>query len=159
MHCLVLPGNQANKKSQFVLNCQHLSRVMLASYTAVEGGYHHNHHQITELSHGINAIGPAPHRRGLSVTSHAVAQLQIMLPMPLCRALPQRQRLAAALSVSEHHLVGYRPPADPVAPRHLRLHHPQCESSSLKQQWHSRQLSRRSLRRACRNCCATAATV
>jgi hypothetical protein len=23
---------------------------------------HHHHHQITKLSHSINAIGPAPHR-------------------------------------------------------------------------------------------------
>jgi hypothetical protein len=26
--------------------------------------YHHNHHQITKLSHSINAIGPAPHQSG-----------------------------------------------------------------------------------------------
>jgi hypothetical protein len=25
---------------------------------------HHHHHQITKLSHSINAIGPAPHRSG-----------------------------------------------------------------------------------------------
>jgi hypothetical protein len=24
--------------------------------------YYHHHHQITKLSHSINAIGPAPHR-------------------------------------------------------------------------------------------------
>jgi hypothetical protein len=27
-------------------------------------GTHHHHHQITKLSHSINAIGPAPHRSG-----------------------------------------------------------------------------------------------
>jgi hypothetical protein len=35
-------------------SCQHL---------CAEGGDHH-HHQITKLSHSINAIGPAPHRSG-----------------------------------------------------------------------------------------------
>jgi hypothetical protein len=25
----------------------------------------HHHHQITKLSHSINAIGPAPHRSGI----------------------------------------------------------------------------------------------
>jgi hypothetical protein len=27
-------------------------------------GIAHHHHQITKLSHSINAIGPAPHRSG-----------------------------------------------------------------------------------------------
>jgi hypothetical protein len=26
--------------------------------------HNHHHHQITKLSHSINAIGPAPHRSG-----------------------------------------------------------------------------------------------
>jgi hypothetical protein len=34
--------------------------LLAAAYTNL----HHHHHQITKLSHSINAIGPAPHRSG-----------------------------------------------------------------------------------------------
>jgi hypothetical protein len=33
-------------------------------YTMSSNGDHANHHQITKLSHSINAIGPAPHWGG-----------------------------------------------------------------------------------------------
>jgi hypothetical protein len=35
--------------------------------------YFHHHHQITKLSHSINAIGPAPHRSGRNHTLCSIA--------------------------------------------------------------------------------------
>jgi hypothetical protein len=37
---------------------------LLPSCTPTLSTFHHHHHQITKLSHSINAIGPAPHRGG-----------------------------------------------------------------------------------------------
>jgi hypothetical protein len=36
---------------------------------------HHHHHQITKLSHSINAIGPAPHRCDVHHHHHQITKL------------------------------------------------------------------------------------
>jgi hypothetical protein len=62
--CLVMKRHEDSRQTQY----------LRTDSTGCHFGYHyntdhdrhdgHHHHQITKLSHSINAIGPAPHRGG-----------------------------------------------------------------------------------------------
>jgi hypothetical protein len=51
----------------------------------------HHHHQITKLSHSINAIGPAPHRGGRKREHRSMPQLDDW--KQICRKPWQQQGL------------------------------------------------------------------
>jgi hypothetical protein len=59
---------------------------------ALRAKLHHHHHQITKLSHDINAIGPAPHRGGRK-REHRSIMIATITHIPslhkICRNAPR----------------------------------------------------------------------
>jgi hypothetical protein len=58
--------------------------MLLLAYTLVVGAWCHHHHQITKLSHSINAIGPAPHRSGRKREHRSIVFATITIRSLVC---------------------------------------------------------------------------